>query len=401
LPPLPARARHTLALTPLLAALLLALAPAGAAAKRKVPFGFMGVNLTPLATEQNQLTQAELNRQAASMARNGVESLRTDFRWFSANPARGKYDWRLTDAVMTAAAKHGLRVLPTIQLVPRWASSHPNSNNYFRYKPKKPRLIAPFLKQLVKRYGPRGRFFKQHRTLPYDPIHEWQIWNEPELKAYWVSKYPRDFIPMFRAGANAIHKADRHAKVVLPALAGEIVPKVRRAWEELRDFYRAGLKKQFDVIALDQYVTGQKVSARVSAARLAQTVFFMNTVALQNHDEKTPIYLTEMGWPATPKNFPKRLLTNTEVTRRGQIARLKAFYTRMARGPRHRLARAYWFTWASSYGEGGIKSAFDFDGLNQWVPGEAFSPLPVLAAYRKTAIKLEGCRKGTNARRCK
>jgi hypothetical protein len=402
LPPLLARARYPIAFLSTLVALALCLAPAGAAAKRKVPFGFMGVNLTPAATGPHVLTAGQLDKQFANMARNGVESARTDFRWFAANPQAGVYDWTLTDPVVAAAARHGISLLPTVQLTPRWASSKPNNDNWLRAAPRRPSLIAPFMKALVHRYGPKGSFWRQNRTLPKRPIREWQIWNEPELHQYWISRYPKDFLPVFRAAANAVHSADRHAKVALPALAGELNPTLR-AWQELEAYYKAGLKKQFDIVSLDQYVTGQKVSARVSAHRLAETVLFMHRVSLVHHDPKAPIYLTEFGWPAPPKSFPKSLRQGTEVTPAGQRARLSAFYRRMARGPRFGLKRAYWFTWATPYASGTIATAFNYMGLYQWTvgAGNPFKPQKLLAAYKKTARALEGCRKGANAKRCR
>ena len=82
-----ARIPLLLALTALVAAL--AAAPAGAAAKPKVPYGFLGSRLITELTSSRVVPDAKLDQQFGLMADSGVESLRMVIDWRSLEPARG------------------------------------------------------------------------------------------------------------------------------------------------------------------------------------------------------------------------------------------------------------------------------------------------------------------------
>src|ERR671930_426475 len=51
-------------------------------------------------------SSAQLDRVAAA----GIAWIRVDFNWFMLEPARGVYDWTLTDAVVSDARARGLNV---------------------------------------------------------------------------------------------------------------------------------------------------------------------------------------------------------------------------------------------------------------------------------------------------
>jgi hypothetical protein len=73
-------------------------------------------------------------------------------------------------------------------------------------------------------------------------------------------------------------------------------------------------------------------------------------------------------------------------------------------GLRRRLGvtQVYWYTWASGYDRKGPPSVmtFRYSGLTRW-RGSAFTALPILRTYARTAARYEGCRKGDNAQRCR
>ena len=45
--------------------------------------------------------------------------------------------------------------------------------------------FGDFAAAAVRRYGPGGSFWDQHRALPYRPIETWQLWNEPNLSSFY------------------------------------------------------------------------------------------------------------------------------------------------------------------------------------------------------------------------
>jgi hypothetical protein len=61
-----------------------------------------------------------------------------------------------------------------------------------------------FLETLVRRYGPGGDFWTDKPY--YEPITAWQIWNEPNLKAYWKRPNPKEYAKLLKA-AVVLHEA--------------------------------------------------------------------------------------------------------------------------------------------------------------------------------------------------
>jgi hypothetical protein len=406
--------RPTVALATLLLCLLAAACLAGPAqAKRRmVAFGAMGTSLSGAATLADGASTAELEAQMASMARNGVESVRTEFMWEASNPAPGVYTWTHNDRLVHAIASHGLDLLPIVINTPLWASTQPNRNLYAHYAPRNPSVFGTFMRAAVKRYGTRGTYWKQHPKVPYHPIVNWQIWNEPSQPYPWLTRpWPPSYVKLLKVAYRAIHKADRRAKVVLAALSGSAAGP---AWYDLRDVYARGAKRYFDIVALNFYTNGDadpngggRISVKTSVDREYLGIRFMRDVMRRNHDARKPLWLTEFMWLAGKGKIPRSYYTGPNAfepvptTTKGQAARLKEFFRRFVRaGKRYGLVRAYWETWASRYDYRSGPFGFDYNGMTSWIPGKPFRPKPILGTFRGIARRLEGCRKTSNARRC-
>jgi len=391
--------RPTLLLTlAALVALPIAAAPAEAA-KRKVPFGFFGTVLNN--AQADRISDATLDAQMASMAASGVESVRYAVVWASAEPRRGVYDFAATDRVIAAAARHRLDVLPIVLHTPRWASSKPGRANYRLYAPRNPKLYGSFMRTLVRRYGPRGSFWGTSGT-PKVPIRSWQLWNEPAADFFWATRpWQPSYVKLLRAGYKAVHKADRGATVVLGSLAGVTSG---APWEQLRQLYRAGAKRYFDVVSVHFFSSSPSV-----ALTTRQTVDIAKLVRKEMRrvrDRGKKIWFTELTWTAAKGKIPRRHLFGFETTPKGQAARLRTVFSRLA-SQRKKLGvgRVYWYNWASEYvprfapgGPGNL--TFQYSGLNK-VDGTTYTPLPLLRTYGNVASRFEGCRKTTDARRCR
>ena len=79
-----------------------------------MPFGFFGTVLNTDVSAPGAVSDAALEEQTALMARSGVESLRLTFPWASLEPARGVFDFRSTDRLVAAAARHRISVLANV-----------------------------------------------------------------------------------------------------------------------------------------------------------------------------------------------------------------------------------------------------------------------------------------------
>ena len=71
------------------------------AAKRKVPFGFMGTVLDPFVSFP--ISQTTMDDQMGLMARSGVESVRSNVYWSATEPSPGVYDWTQADKLVLGA----------------------------------------------------------------------------------------------------------------------------------------------------------------------------------------------------------------------------------------------------------------------------------------------------------
>jgi len=399
-PDLVSRTRLLACLTALLVASLAAPSAADAA-RRKVPFGFFGTVLPAEMTNPGLVSDAAVEEQVRLMARSGVESLRITISWDAVEPAPGAYNWPVLDRLVASASRHRLAIVLNVTATPQWASERPDDVDWWRLPPRDPDAFAQFMRQLVMRYGPRGNFWAQNHSLPRVPIRQWQIWNEQTAPWHWKPQpWAPSYTRLLKAAYRAIHGADRGAKVVagsLVAARADYAP-----WDAIRDLYRAGAKRFFDVIAVHPFTHNAR-SVRATLWQLLEMVRRVRAHMRRRGDGRKPVILTEMTWPAAVGRIPKSALLGLETTARGQALRLRAAYRRLARERRKlRVTQAYWYVWASQYDTNSSPSvmSFRYSGLTRFSDG-AFSAMPILRTYARVAAQYEGCRKSSNARRCR
>jgi hypothetical protein len=380
------RAPRLKALVAAIALLLLATAPAAAA--RKVPRGFFGVNTSGNIEVAPASTQAQM---WDNLAAGGAESARILFNWNLAEPAPGVFDWSRNDSIVEYATQHGMKVLATVQFAPRWARQYPDASSS---PPTSPGPYTSFLRAAIKRYGPHGTFWTLHPTLPYRPLREWQIWEEPEIAFEWYREpYTRKWKPsdarayvkLLKAAHKTVRATDPGAKVVLASLSID-------SWRSLDKLYRWGkLKKDFDVAALQAFAGDPD---------FIPTLLHRFRDVLDHHGRRTaPLYVTEMTWPAAKgkahPGYTTGYMSGFLTSRKGAADRLSKAYSMLSKEKLRkavRLGRAYWFIGASSYKS---RNEFEYSGLLKQ-SGDKLSPVPAYFAYRKAARAAEGCSKASN-----
>ena len=162
------------------------------------------------------LTKRDPDAAMAEAKRLGVDMVRAFVTWSFAAPSpasntrpagfdpgdhRSGYDWRLYDAFVRRARRHGLKVFLTLAPpIPRWASEQPSVCPHFtggyrnlgkscHWKPS-PRAFGQFAKAVAVRYRRSGRF---------GGVDLYSIYNEPNLEQYL---YPQGRGP--RAGRGPV-----------------------------------------------------------------------------------------------------------------------------------------------------------------------------------------------------
>ena len=372
--------------------------PAGAdAAKRpkKVPSTFMGtVADGPLLENPAVNFATELDR----MVTTGVQTMRTVFNWSGAQPyatfdevpaeQRDKYrdeggvptDYSAIDAVVATAAERRIVVLPVVQIAPMWAARHPGE---LASPPADPQQYANFAAALVRRYGPGGSFWTEHPELVAQPIRYWQIWNEPSFKVFWSDQpFADDYVDLLRHARDEIKAVDPGAHIVLGGLAN-------KSWTALAKVYAAGGGGLFDVAAFHPF------TAKVDGVR--KILEHDRKVMARNGDSRKPLWVTELSWTAAKGKTS--VTFGNEQTQKGQAEKLSAAYKMLAkRRGKLRVGRVYWYTWITRDKQDDYP--FDWAGLLRVTSGGAKAK-PALAAYRRTAMALQHCRrKSGRADRC-
>jgi hypothetical protein len=352
------------------AAAVPALGPSAAAA-RPVPRGFVGA----VANAQIVHHPARAASELRVMGRAGVESVKAEFSWARMEPAQGDYAWQETDALVAAAARNGMDVLPTVLGAPGWAAGPEDGKEFVRH-PRNRRDYARFMGVLVRRYGPHGSFWSSHPTLPRTPIRAWEIWNEPELYYYWKPPWRKPYVALLRAGRRAVLRADPRAKIVLAGLT-------YTAWKYVRTLYAAGAGGLFDVVSLHPYTR--------RPANVVKTMALVRRVLRGHGDGRLPIWVTELSWTSGKGHTHDPSQPNfLNSTPRGQASLLRRGYLALARA-RHRyhVGRVYWYTWLTR--DRSHVDPFDWSGVRR-IRGGRVSSKPALRAFRGVARRLEGRR---------
>jgi hypothetical protein len=302
----------------------------------------------------------------ARMAKSGVQTTRVVFSWADAQPDEGQPpSFAATDAIVARASRNDIELLPIVIYAPAWARADASNG---ASPPRDPAAYAAYLRALVARYGPSGSFWSENPGIPKRPLRTWQVWNEPQLRYQWAAKdWERSYGELLHAAHDALKAADPGCRIVLAGATNF-------AWDALDALYeKGGIKGQFDVAALHPY-TG-------SAGRVLEAVRLFRAVLHRHGDRRTPVWITELAWPASKgRAKPPEGLKSIVTTARGMATRLTRAYTLLRK--RRAVQRAYWYTWASGYRrDHGI---FDFTGLERMKDGRAH-PTRALTAYRRLA----------------
>jgi hypothetical protein len=351
----------------LLAAALAALP--GSASAAKVPSDFFGVMADGPLLYNGFNDQSEFDLMKSS----GVQTIRMAMPWSAMEASPGAIDFSGTDPVVAQAAAHGYTPLPTVTFAPAWAARHPGQSNS---PPQGTTNYANFIAACVRRYGPNGSFWSEHPEVPYRPIRDWQVWNEPNQPVFNWSDQPfaKDYVALLRAARAAIKGVDPGAHIVLSGLVGT-------SWVALAQVYKAGGKGLFDDVAIHPFTLQPKnVLLILNKVRAVMKRF---------HDSSRPMFLTELTWPAA-KGQPLTRTYGYETDSAQQAKKLGQVMPLLVAARRKlKLARVYWYTWISAAPEP-RNDPFSYSGLRQLEnDGTTVQTRPSLGVYARMAHRYE------------
>jgi GH35 family endo-1,4-beta-xylanase len=335
----------------------------------------LGVN-----TFLEQEVEPEKRARALRMARDaGFHWIRQQFRWEEIEPLEkgvyvvpryGNSSWEKYDNIVDLAGSMGVEVIARLDTVPFWARG---ASDHAFSPPERLSDYGDFVEAVVSRYRGRVRYY--------------QIWNEPNLSFEWGNRAPdpEAFAELLKLAAQRARAADPNAVILAPALA-PTTAMGSEAMDELvylQRMYDAGARPYFDIASVQAYGLRSGPDDRrlgEDDVNFSRPLRFRE-VMVRNGDAAKPVWISEMGWNATPEAAPG-------PNRFGKVtADQQARYTVRAL----ERARAEW-PWVGVINVWFLKRADDHDAETQLAGFRLldpdFTPRPVYEAVRDYATRV-------------
>jgi polysaccharide biosynthesis protein PslG len=338
--------------------------PSAASAARPAP-DFLGI------TSEDAFAGSDAHREKTftDLAASGVRLVRQPFNWSTIESTSGRYELGPYDRFVSAAARHGIRVMPILFDAPRFRERAATSGSP---PPRSFRDMVTFAQVLWWRYGPKGSLWRQHPALPEVPIRSWQVWNEPSIRRYWPPKpSAAQYGRMLRQVGSILSAVDPSAEVVtagIPAsrLAGTVPFK-----RYVRGLGRAEVP--FDTLAVNAYAR--------SVGELVRNLRAARRMLDRSGRRRTKIWITELGWSDTGPRSRFR------AGSRGQ-ARLidRAFRAIERERGRLRLRGVVYHSWMD--GAPYAPKFKDWWGIHTGLLRLDGSPKPAFWVFQRTAKRL-------------
>jgi hypothetical protein len=269
----------------------------------RIPVSGLGINGWYLFW---QMPPSVWNANVAAIAAAGIKVVRVDAFWATAEPAapvagKAKFNWLPTDGIVATLAAHGLQWLPVIDYATAWDQSIPGQVTSV---PVDPAPYAAYAAALVGRYGPDGSFWREHPSIPTQPVHAVEIWNEPNVPGTAIPA--ATYATMYADARTAIHSVDPSAEVIIGGLGNPSADYLRSVLRALPDPHAV------DAVGAHPYgFTPDDVLASVASLRAA-----LDSAG----DASVPIDVTEFGWPTN--GSASWIATVSDATRAGYLSQV-------------------------------------------------------------------------------
>ncbi|HEX9153665.1 MAG TPA: cellulase family glycosylhydrolase [Candidatus Saccharimonadales bacterium] len=271
-----------------------------------------------------------LNKRLANIAEMGATWIRVDFKWGVIQPNNSdSYDWEMFDRVVAAAGEHNLKVIGLLAYTPKWAQDPLCAKLVVteaagtRCSPKNNESFANFARTAAQRYKGKS-------------IRAWEIWNEPNLSAYWktvqadgraVHADPIAYAKLANAGAKAIRETGTDAKIITGGLAPfwePVYPKGFRQSDYLAQLLPRLDPSLFDAVGIHPYswplLPDKKVMYNAFfSVDQGREKYNLRTIMYKNGFGDKQIWGTEYGAPTYGVSQPGKRTDHVTENQQAQI----------------------------------------------------------------------------------
>ena len=346
-----------------------------------VPIAHTGMNPYGINTFLEQEVEVwKIHRTFRLIRDAGFKWIRQEFPWEDIEiEARGVFrdhrqgrdvsSWEKYDLIVDLGEEYGIGIIARLDNPPAWSRAEGNEGGTLA-PPDDYADYGDFVYAVVSRYKGRIKYY--------------QIWNEPNIYPEWgeAPVNPEAYTELLKVGYTRAKEADPEA-VILSAGLAPTTEMTERNLEDLvflQRMYDAGAKDYFDILSVQGYglwngPTDQRVHPdRANFSR----VLLVRELMVRNGDAHKPIWASEVGWNALPRDFEG-------FPYYGRVSEeLQAEYSASA----YRLAQAEW-PWM------GVMNYWFFKRVSDHEKNQAFyyfrmmepdfDPYPVYYALREQA----------------
>ncbi len=230
------------------------------------------------------LNAAEQQQRIDRVRESGLTFVRTDFVWRTIESSRGRYDFTSYDAMIAAADRNGISVLGLISHAPLWA--------------------VPVTEHLEEWLA-----FVEATVRRYPQVRHWEIYNEPNLAEFWISKPdPAGYAKLFRMTSARIKAIDSTLFVLTGGLASSNDANGGYSGEFADAMLAAGVGEAFDAFAIHPYrfphapeeSVYESNAKRPRKLTLEQAVDSYRRLLNRHGLAGKPIWITECGYTSRP-----------------------------------------------------------------------------------------------------
>ncbi len=250
---------------------------------------------------------AALARDLDAARSTGAKWVRVEVNW-NAIQSGGPNWWRwdYLDRMVSQLNARGMKILGTLTYTPGWARRSSCAGSMY-CPPANPADYANFARNAAARYARFG-------------VHDWEIWNEPNLPAWWASgTNAADYVALLKPAYVAIKSSDPYATVVTGGVAphGDLGA---TPWDPqspvnyVKAMYAAGAHGYFDVLGTHPYppLPHDPLSGKIDWNALLQTTW-LHSIMSSNGDGNKQIWGTEYGAPTGPAGYTFTVAPNTQA----------------------------------------------------------------------------------------